>query len=887
MEKFIIIDGNALLHRAWHAIPPLTTKKGVLVNAVYGFTSIFLNVIKEYKPNYLCATFDLKAPTFRHKKFADYKAKRVKQPNELYQQIFAIKEVLNAFNIPIYEKKGYEADDVIGTIVKSLKNEKNIEKLILTGDLDALQLVDKTIKVLTFKKGIKDVKVYDSKAVKERYDLSPDQMIDYKALRGDASDNIPGVPGVGEKTAINLISQFKTLDNLYKKLGKSELNDRLKERLEENKKQAYFSKELATIVLDVKINFDLQKTKWDYNDESKVYKIFQKYEFRSLLNKIPKTQKVFSNIQIKNKDYKFINNNKNFNKFLRELKKQSEICLDTETSSLDVYNAKLLGISFCFQSNKAYYVNAKKEFLERLKPVIEKAKIIGHNIKFDYKVLKLSGIEMQNIYFDTLVAAYLLSRTNRSLKLEDLIFSELGYRMQPIEDLIGPKGKNQLSMSEVSPEKVSYYSCEDADYTFKLYKKYKKELENGKINDLFRKIEMPLIKILAEMEMDGIKINVMFLKKLGKDFEKRLNELTKQIYKLAGEKFNINSTIQLKEILFNKLGISTKGIKRIKTGFSTAASELEKMKDRHPIINLIFEYRELSKLQSTYVVSLLEEVDKQGRLHTSFNQTVTATGRLSSSAPNLQNIPIRTKLGREIRKAFIPKRGYSLLSADYSQIELRVVASLANDDKMIASFKKDEDIHARTAAEIYNKDIRDITKYERRSAKEINFGVMYGLGARGLAQRTGLNFNDAKDFIDRYFVLYEKIKKFLDLIKENAHKNKFVETMFKRRRYIPEINSGFQMIRAAAERIAINMPIQGTAADLMKMAMIKLSEEIPKISKDTKMLLQVHDEVVFEVLNSDIEKVSKKIKDIMENVHSLKVPTKVEISIGKNWGQCK
>ncbi len=892
MKKFIIIDGNALLHRAWHAIPPLTTKKGVVVNAAFGFTSILLNVIKEYQPDYLCTSFDLRGPTFRHQKFTDYKAKRVKQPDELYAQIPIIKEVLKAFDIPTYEKEGFEADDVIGTIVKSLKGKKDIEKFILTGDLDALQLVEKTIKVLTFKKGIRETKVYDIQAVQERYSFGPERVVDYKALRGDASDNIPGVPGVGEKTATELIKKFGSLDDIYQKFEESDIKDSWKKKLKENKELAYLSQELATIVLDVKTNFDLEKTKWDYNNEKEVYQVFQEYEFKSLLNKIPPpcletTEKGEVIIKRENQNYKFINTDQDFNKFLDELKKQDEICLDTETSSLDVFNAKLLGIRFCFKSKEAYYVLAKEKFLEKLKPIIEDIKTIGHNIKYDYKILKLAGIELQNIYFDTLVAAYLLSRVSRGLKLDDLVFSELGYRMQAIEELIGPKGKNQLSMLDVEPEKISYYSCEDADYTWQLYQKYKKELEQEGIDGLFKKIEIPLIKILADMEIEGIKIDTKFLKQLEKRFEKRLNELRIEIQELVGEEFNINSPKQLAEILFEKLKISTKGIKKTKTGFSTAAPELEKMKDRHPIINLIFEYRELSKLQSTYVIGLLKEVNDNDRVHTSFNQAVTATGRLSSSSPNIQNIPIRTELGREIRKAFIAKEGYSLLAADYSQIELRIIASLANDDKMIESFKKDEDIHARTAAEICGKDIKDITKRERRDAKEVNFGVIYGLGARGLSQRTDLDFNEARDFIERYFLLYEKIRIFLDLIKERAHKYKFVETLFGRKRYIAEIDSSMPMLRAAAERIAINMPVQGTAADLMKMAMIQLNDEIKKISPDAKMLLQVHDEVVFEIPNEDIDKISKKVKDVMESVYTLKVPIKADVLVGKNWGECK
>jgi DNA polymerase I len=892
MEKFIIIDGNALLHRAWHAIPPLTTKKGVVVNAAFGFTSILLNVIKEFKPDYLCASFDLRKPTFRHQKFKEYKAKRVKQPDELYAQIPIIKEVLKAFDIPVYEKEGFEADDVIGTIVKSLRDEKDIDKFILTGDLDALQLVEETIKVLTFKKGIRETKVYDIQAVNERYTFGPERVVDYKALRGDASDNIPGIPGVGEKTATELINRFGGLDDIYQKFEESDIKEPWKNKLRDNKEIAYLSQELATIVLNVETDFDLAKAKWDYDNEKEVYQIFQEYEFKSLLSKMPIIKKDENSEEIivekeLNSKYKFVNNQKDFVDFLKELKKQDEVCLDTETSSLNVFEAQLLGISFCFQSGEAYYVLAKEEFLKELKSIIENVKTIGHNIKYDYKILKLAGIELNNIYFDTLVASYLLSKTSRSLKLDDLAFSELGYRMQAIEELIGAKGKKQLTMLDVEPEKISYYSCEDADYTWQLYQKYQKELEQEGIDGLFEKIEMPLVKILADMELAGVKIDTKFLKILQKKFEKRLKELTSEIHELAGAEFNINSPKQLAEILFSGLEISTQGIKKTKTGFSTAAPELEKMKERHPIINLIFEYRELNKLQSTYVIGLLKEVDDQDRVHTNFNQTVTATGRLSSSSPNIQNIPIRTELGREIRKAFIPQVGYSLLAADYSQIELRVIASLADDDKMIDSFNKDEDIHARTAAEIHNKDIKDISKKERRDAKEVNFGVIYGLGARGLSQRTDLDFNEARDFIERYFLLYEKIRNFLDLTKERAHQNKFVETLFGRKRYIPEIDSGMPMLRAAAERVAINMPVQGTAADLMKMAMIQLNDEIKKISPEVRMLLQVHDEVVLEIPEKDIDKVSEKVKDVMESVYKLKVPIKVDVLTGGNWGECK
>ncbi len=899
MKKFIIIDGNALLHRAWHALPPLTTKSGILINAAYGFTSILLKIISEHKPDYICSTFDLKAPTFRHEKYKAYKAQRVKQADELYEQIPIIKEVLNAFTIPVYEKSGFEADDVIGTIANKLRNEKDIEAFILTGDLDTLQLVDETTKILTFRKGINDVVIYDIDAIKERYDLLPSQMIDYKALRGDPSDNIPGVKGVGEKTAISLIKEFGSLDELYKKLDKSDLKENLKEKLRSEKENAYMSQDLSIIEQNVEMNFNLEKCRWDYLENKKanedIFDVFQKYEFRSLIAKIPKPEidkKIDPLLRETKKatrdhEYKLINNVSDFNIFYKELIKHNEICIDTETTAINVFDAKLLGISFCFKEGEAYYVNAKREFLEKLKPVLKKTKIIGHNIKYDYKILRLAGFEMDNVYFDTLVSAYLLSQTDRSLKLDDLAYSELGYRMQAIEELIGKKGKGQLSMQDVNLEKISYYSCEDADYTFRLYKKYKNELTKEKFSDLFDRVEMPLVKVLSEMELTGIEIDVDFLKEFGKNLKNKINTLTKKIYKCCDYEFNINSPLQLKEVLFDKLSISTKGLKKGKTGFSTAAPELLKMQGIHPVIDMIIEYRELSKLQSTYVESLISQVDKDNRIHTSFNQAVTATGRLSSSDPNLQNIPIRTELGREIRRAFVARRGYRLISADYSQIELRVVASLSNDEKMIKSFNMGEDIHARTAAEIFNKQLEEVTKSERRKAKEVNFGVIYGLGARGLAQRTKMNHAQAKEFIEKYFDLYKNVKRYLDKTKEFAHKNMYVQTLFGRKRYIAEINSGVQMIQAAAERVAINMPVQGTAADLMKMAMIRIDRELPKISQDAKMLLQVHDEVVLEVPSGDVDKVSGKIKEIMEDIFKLKVPIKVEVSCAKNWAESK
>ncbi|HLC64480.1 MAG TPA: DNA polymerase I, partial [Patescibacteria group bacterium] len=841
-EKFIIIDGNALLHRAFHALPPMTTKDGQLVNAVYGFTSILLKIIKELKPNYLCAAFDRQGKTLRSEEFAAYKAQRKKQPDELYQQIPLIEEILASFKVPVVDSKreGYEADDVIGSVVNRLKDKKDLTAIIVTGDLDTLQLIDDQTEVFTLKKGIAETITYDAQAVKQRYGLKPNQLIDFKALRGDPSDNIPGVKGIGEKTATELIKEFGSLENLYSQLEKADIKDRAKELLRQHKAEAFLSKKLVTIQTDLPTNFNLKDTKVEGINIPEVIKLFTKLEFKSLMNKIPaeiegvkkSTQAKMEFLSLETKsdkkfDYRLVDNEAKFNDFLKELEGQKEFALDTETTSLNVWQARLLGISFSWQKDRAFFVaRPNEEWLKQLKPILEEKKVkkIGHHLKYDYEMLMQSDIYLDGISFDTLLAAYLLTAGTRNLKLDDLAFAELGYRMKPIEDLIGPKGKNQLTMDQIPMAEVSWYACEDADFTLKLAKKLRPQIDKIADKGLLAKLEIPLIPVLAEMERAGIKIDKGFLKELDRKFSRQLKSIEKKIYQLAGVEFNIASPGQLKEILFAKLKIDARGLKKIKTGISTAAGELEKMKGRHEIIPLISEFREYSKLQNTYTATLQEQTDADDRVHTSFNQTVTATGRLSSSEPNLQNIPIRTEIGKEIRKAFVAERGFSLISADYSQIELRIIASLANDEKMIASFKKDEDIHLRTAAEINKIDIKEVTPQQRRSAKEVNFGVIYGLGSTGLAQRTGISREAAKEFIDKYFKLYPKVKKWLDETKEIAARDGFVETLLGRRRYLPDIHSGVQMIKAAAERMAVNAPIQGTAADLLKMAMIKIHE---------------------------------------------------------------
>ncbi len=897
-KKFIIIDGNALLHRAFHALPPLTTKDGELVNAVYGFTMVLLKVFKELKPDYMAVAFDRAAPTFRHEEYEEYKANRVKAPDELYEQLPLLKRVVEAFNIPIYEKDGYEADDIIGTLCKDTQvDNKHIESIIVTGDLDALQLVDDNTKVYTLKRGISDTIIYDAKAVKERYGgLGPEQMIDYKALRGDPSDNIPGVRGIGEKTATELLNKYGSLDELYDNIERKQIKERIKNLLIEHKDNAYMSRRLATIDTKVPIKFKLEDCEFGYYEKDKVLALFRAFDFRTMLNKLPevkvKNQGTLFDKPIESKqkeveendNYILVDNKEEFEKFFKKLKEQKIFAVDTEATSLDTREARLLGISFSWKDGLAYYVVGENNFKE-VKGILEdeKVKKVGHNLKYDMQILSGAGIEMKGVYFDTMVASYLLNPGVRAHKLDDVVFGELGHVMISYEDIVG-KGKDKKELEEIELKKVSDYSCEDADYTWRLMDKLEKKLRHENLWELFEGIEMPIVPILAEMEMNGVKIDVDFLIKLSKKAEEDILKLEKKIYKMAGQEFNIKSPIQLKEILFEKLGISTEGLKKTKTGISTAADELEKLRDRHEIIDLISQYRELTKLRSTYLEALPKLVSpKTGRVHTSFNQTITATGRLSSSDPNLQNIPIRTEVGREIRKAFIAEKGYKLIAADYSQIELRIVASIANDKKMIEAFNKGADIHRQTAALVNGVEPKDVTPEMRRAAKSVNFGVIYGMGVLGLARGTGISREEAKKFIEQYFNVYKGIKKYIEETKEKARTEGYVETLFGRKRNIPEIHSGMPQVRSAAERMAINMPIQGTAADIMKLAMIAVKEEV--VSEGVKDILQVHDELVLEVRDDLADKVSKKVKKVMEGVCELKVPTVVDVKVGKNWGE--
>ncbi|MFA5162928.1 MAG: DNA polymerase I [Patescibacteria group bacterium] len=932
MKKLIIIDGNALIHRSFHALPPsLKTKDGLLVNAVYGFTSFLLKALLEFKPEYVVLTLDKKGPTFRHEAYSDYKATRTKAPDELYEQIPLVKEVADSLNISIFELSGYEADDLIGTICAQLKDEKNLLKIIITGDMDTLQLVDQRTEVYTMSRGLNDTVIYNEAKVFERYELKPDQIIDYKALRGDPSDNIPGVKGIGEKTATELLKEFKDLDKLYQAVREKnpKIPLRILERLQENKPEAFLSRELATINLQAPINFKLENINFSNFNLDEVVSLFKRLEFKSLLNKVKELRDHIKPKEQGNQDgeakfqrnsqklkYHLIDSDKEFHNFLKKLKTTKAFAFDTETSGLDPLIAGLLGISFSWQAGEGYFLSlrtpekkintaGKKDlfsyqatdqktqdlhpWLKALAPIFKDKEIekYGHNLKFDLRVLQAQGLEINGLSFDTMIASYLLNPENRQHGLDSLSFSELSWEKISKENLLG-KGKEKISWPEVPPAKMALYAVEDADCTARLTKIFKKKLKTAKLENLFNKIELPLVTVLADMENWGIKVDKNFLKVLDKKLSRNLAELEKKIHEVAGQKFNINSTKQLKEILFEKLDIPTDNVKRTKTGFSTAEDELNKLWELHPIIPLLKDYRELSKLLSTYIKALPNLINPiTGRIHTNYNQTVAATGRLSSNDPNLQNIPTKTEIGRQVRAAFVADQGYKLVSFDYSQIELRIVADIANDPTLIQAFRDNKDIHTITAAAINGVGLEEVTKKMRNEAKAVNFGIIYGQGPHGLSQGAGIPYFKAKEFIDKYFASYPKIKKLMDRTIELARRDGFVSTLFGRQRPLSDINSQIVMARKAAERMAINTPIQGTAADLIKMAMIKIHEMIKDKPEEIKLLLQVHDELIFEIRQDKIGFYAPKIKKAMEEVIKLKVPIIAEYSQGDNWGELK
>lgn len=905
-KKIVVIDAHALIFRAYHALPPLSTKRGEPVGAVYGFLLILMKALKDLKPEYVAVTFDSPGKTFRHKRYKKYKANRPEPDPEIVSQFPIVQEFVKAFGFANYAVKGYEADDLIGTICEQQEKKEDLETIIVTGDMDLLQLVDSNTKVMKLHKGVKETVVFDPVMVKAKYEITPEQITDFKGLRGDSSDNIPGVKGIGEKGATELLKTYKSVEGIFKHLDK--ITGRNRTALEGAEADALLSKELATIAKDAPIAFTLEDAQVGSYDQKKIKALFQKYEFKSLLaqlNSLPGfelKEGLFASkedqeyaaaktpaAKYSHFNYTLVQHEKEIKALAANLSKQKIFACDTETTGLNALEDDLVGMSFSWKKEEGWYVACGTTVPTPIKKILENPKIkkTGHNIKFDIKMLHHAGVEVHGVAYDTMLASYLLNSGSRGHGLDNLAFGEFGHEMQPIEDLIG-KGRDQISMADVDVEKVAWYAAEDADFSWRLYEALAPQLKKEGLDKLMNEIEMPIVPVLVKMEELGVKLNPDFLHSMSKKMHSRIRILEKNIQKQAGTEFNVASNVQLKGVLFEKMKLSTDKIKRTKTGFSTSASELEKMRDVHPIIGMIQEFRELSKLTSTYVDALPTMVNKRtGRIHTSYNQTIAATGRLSSTDPNLQNIPIRTELGREIRKAFIPEQGNRILSLDYSQIELRIVAHLSKDKVMSEAFQNGEDIHTRTAAELHEVKQKEVTKEMRRQAKAINFGILYGMGVQGIQRDSGVSREEAKYFLDRYFTIHSGIKAYLEKMKEFVHERGYAETIFGRRRPLPDIKSSNRMIAAAAERAGVNMPIQGFAADLMKLAMIAVHKAIEADKIDAQMLLQVHDELVFEVKKSKVQSEAKKIREIMESVYKLDVPLIVDVEAGTNWGELK
>lgn len=893
-KKFVIIDGNAIIHRAYHAIPHLTGKDGQMTNAVYGFTSMLLKVLSDLKPDYLAVSFDVAGGTFRDDVYDKYKATRVKSDQALYDQIPLVHEVVEGFGIPILTKEGFEADDVIGTLVKreEIKEGDKIQCIVVSGDKDLLQLVDDHIHVYLLKKGLSEMEMYTPEKVVERFGFKPKQMIDYKAIAGDSSDNIPGVKGIGEKGAKELIEKVGGVEEIYAKIERLQdynIKDALIQKLKNDEAGARMSYELATIRLDVPdVEVPIEDCRFQGVDKEKILPIFQKFGFVSLLKRLPgEKAETVAKAPTKHKKTAALEmvsvTAKNFEKFLSDIEKEKTFACREVLQGENIFTGTLAGFIFATEKN-CYSVDVttleKNKIQEMYAIFSEKNKtLIGHDLKSILKVLQSVGVTVHNRLFDLMIASYVLNSSTRAHDMISIVLRELG------EELVVPPKENLFGIDFASYAKeVGYYSS--------LYTIYTEALEKDSNLGLFEKIEMDLIPVLAHMELSGVAVDTDMLAELSTEVATSLEKVIKKIWEYAGHEFNVASSVQLRDVLFEEMGLRVEGIKKGKTGYSTAASELEKLHGVHPIIECIEEHRELAKLQNTYIDVLPTLINpKTHRIHASFNQAVAATGRLSGSDPNLQNIPIRTELGKKIRDAFIAEDGHVLIAADYSQIELRIVASMANDKKMIEIFKNGEDIHQATAAAINNVPLEKVTKEMRRAAKEVNFGVLYGMGPYGLASRTGISQAEAKEFIKKYFEEFEGVKKYMDETLKLARECGYVETLFGRKRYIPDLNASNFQLRSGAERMAVNMPIQGTAADLMKMAMIAVYENMKALktgsSEDVRMILQVHDELVLEVKKGLEEEISEMLVETMEDVVQLKVPVEVHVGIGKRWGEIK
>lgn len=919
MEKLFLLDAYALIYRAYYAFikNPRINSKGFNTSAIMGFVNTLEDVLKKENPSHIGIAFDPAGPTFRHEAFEQYKAQREETPEAIRLSVPIIKEIIQAYRIPILEVPGYEADDVIGTLATEA-GRRGIPTYMMTPDKDYGQLVSDCVFMYRPKYGDHEFEVMGVDAVKAKFNIdSPAQVIDMLGLMGDTADNIPGCPGVGEKTAQKLIAQFGSIEEMLEHTD--QLKGALKQKIENNREQILFSKFLATIKTDVPVALDMEALKRESPNEEELRRLFEELEFRSLLDRVLKVEKKaapsptpvsgdlfgffaaedtedaknsnLSSLESLDYDYQLIDNEDKMDVFLQNILTKEIFSLDTETTGTDPIRAELVGMSFSFKENQAFYVpvpanrDEAQKIVNKFKPVFENEKTVkvGQNIKYDMLVLSNYGVEIRGRMFDTMIAHYVL-QPELHHGMDYLAEVYLKYETIKIEELIGPKGKNQKNMRDLPPSAVYKYACEDADVTLKLKHILEKELKEQGVEALFEEIEMPLVPVLAYMERNGVRIDTAALKETSLHFTARMQQIEKEVHELAGMEFNIASPKQVGEVLFDRLKIVEKA-KKTKSGqYVTSEDVLESLRGKHEIVGKILEHRGLKKLLSTYIDALPQLINPQtGHIHTSFNQTVTATGRLSSSNPNLQNIPVRNEDGKEIRKAFIPEDGCEFFSADYSQIELRIMAHLSQDPHMIEAFQKGQDIHAATAAKIYKTDLEHVSREQRSKAKTANFGIIYGISTFGLAERLNVERREAKELIDGYFANYPHVKEYMDESIRVAREKGYIETIFKRKRYLPDINSRNAVVRGYAERNAINAPIQGSAADIIKVAMIRIYRRFREEGIQSKMILQVHDELNFSVVPAEKGKVQQIVISEMEAAYKMKAPLRADYGWGKNW----
>ena len=879
-KTLVIIDGNSIINRAFYALPEMSNKEGLKTNAIYGFTNMLLKIIDTYNPTHISVAFDRKAPTFRHIEFKEYKAGRKKMPDELREQFEPLKDLLDKFNIHRLEIDGYEADDIIGTVSK-IAEDNGFKVYIVTGDKDAIQLASNKTTTLITKKGVGKVEEYDYDSVIEKYEMTPTQFIDLKGLMGDKSDNIPGVPGIGEKTGIKLIKEFSSIEGIFDNIDS--IKGSTKKKLEENKELAIMSKKLATIIRDVPVEFNLEELEYGNYNTKDILDVFKYLGFTSL---IPRIGSLDESEDIVNEANVEISKLEDIDEFINKVKENNELIIKTVTREGNILDKRIKYIFLSVDGKKIYYV--EENSIHKLEYIFTSNEIkkLGYNLKDDYIALKPYGIKLENIYFDITIAEYLIdSMSSTSYECSAIAMKYLTKKVKTKEELLG-KGVKAKKYQDLSFEELSSHISQIIDTVKSVMPIMEENLKESNMDGLLYHVEMPLVEVLADMEYEGVKVDKEKLNELGSQFKEIIKKLESEIYEISGEEFNINSPKQLGVILFEKLGLPV--IKKTKTGYSTNAEVLDKLKDQSPIIDKIIEYRQIVKLNSTYVEGLLSIINPiDGRIHSSFNQTITTTGRISSTEPNLQNIPVKLEMGRNIRKVFISDKGCKLVDADYSQVELRVLAHMSQDETMIDAFKHNEDIHTKTASQVFNVSMDEVTSKQRSDAKAVNFGIVYGKSDFGLSEDLNIPVKQAKEYIENYFNKYNKIQEFMDNIIDDASSNGYVTTILNRRRYIPEIKSSNFMLRNAGKRAAMNAPIQGSAADIIKIAMINVYKKLEENNLKSKLILQVHDELIVEAVDSEIDIVKKIVKDEMENAVCLDVNLDVDLNIGDSWYDTK